>query len=114
MSPMVRRILLLQLHQRIQLLHHQFQLLLALLQIEVSSNGWVFASETSDLGSVEVVGESVVDLARELIEKLGQQLNVDEHDRRVSQFVGDDVEEGFGTESFVLGTCFASFGFQGG
>jgi hypothetical protein len=49
----------------------------------------------------------------DLVEKLVEEFDVDEHGRGVGQFVRNDIEEGFWTEHITLRTCSAAFGLEG-
>lgn len=87
----------------------------------------VLSCKLNDFITVQVVDQSRVNLTRELatssevgsqmhtrqgtdlIEEMVEELNVDEHRRRVSQLVRHDIEEDFGTQHVILRATFAPF-----
>ena len=95
-----------------------FELIFALLQVQMFPNIWVLASESDNLPPIEIIKQPRVDLPRELanverlsevllnseaypthlIEELVQQFDIDEHRRIVSQLVRDDIQERFRTK----------------
>lgn len=56
---------------------------------------------------VEVIQYPGINLPRELVEKLLEQLDIDEHRARIGELVGDDGEERFGTKSLLGGALSA-------
>lgn len=111
---------------------YEFELLLALLQREVLVDRRVLSRKLDDLGPVKVVRHPCVDLARELVEELDKELNlqkavrgrratrgwkgggahIDELHRGMRELVGDNVEEGFGAEGALVRTGLAPSGLE--
>ena len=72
----------------------------------------VFPRETLDLGVAEATAQAGVELAREIVVELGEELDVEEEDGGGGEFVGDDVEEDLGAMVFG-GFGAALFGLEG-
>jgi hypothetical protein len=72
----------------------------------------ILPRKLDDLVAVQVVKQSRVDLPRELIEELVEEFDIDEHGRRIGQFVRHDIQEGFGTERVAFGAGFAPLRFE--
>ena len=98
--------------QRSQLVHRLAQSVSLLLQIEVFTHRGVLPREFHQVLPAQVVDQACVDLAGELVEELREQLDVDEHDGSVGELVGDDIEEGLGTEGLGLGAGLAAASLQ--
>ena len=103
------------------------QFIFPFLQVEMPPNRWILPREARNLCTVEVVHEARIDFSGELatweestysatkdvmgaylVEELIQQLNVDEHGRRVRQLIRHDVEEDLWAEGVTLGASPAS------
>lgn len=72
----------------------------------------VLPRETLDLSLAEAAAQAGVELAREVVVELGEELDVEEEDGGGGEFVGDDVEEDLGAVVFG-GFGAALFGFEG-
>ena len=70
--------------QLFELDHNLLKLKLAFLQVNVLTNSWIFARKVHHVLVRHIKTEARVNFAWKLIEKFGQQLDVDEHDRHVS------------------------------
>jgi len=79
-------------------LSHLLQLVLSSLQVQVPTNLRIFPRKLDDLVAVQVVEQTRVDLPRELVEEVVEELNVDKHGRGVGELIRDNVQERFGTE----------------
>lgn len=87
----------------------------------------VLLRKLDDFVTFQVVNQPRVNLARELvtssevgsrmytrkgtdlIEEMVEKLDVDEHGRRVSKLVRNDIEEDFGTQHVIFRATFATF-----
>ena len=96
----------------VEFVHDQFEFLLSLLEIEVTFDYGVLARKEGELILVTLIDEFGVNLAWKLVEEFGEKFNVDKHDGGIGEFVGDNVEKGFGTKGFALGAKTAAFGFE--
>lgn len=81
--------------QILEFLQNPLEHVLALDDVQMSLDFWIFAREALDIGLAEPTTQSRIELAREVVVEFGQELHVEEEHRRGRQFVGDHIEENF-------------------
>lgn len=69
-------------------------------------NALILARKALDLFAGEAAPETDVELARELVEELGEQLDIEEEDGGRGELGGDDVQEDFGAEDLGVARGF--------
>lgn len=99
-----------QLPDPFDLLKGQLQQLLLADDVEVAADAGIFTGKALDFRIGEMAAESHVQLAGEVVVELREELDVQEEDRRRSEFVGYYIEEDLGAVILVLlrGTLFGS------
>lgn len=99
-----------QLPDPFDLLQGQLEQFLLADDVEMAANAGIFTGKALNFRIGEMAAKSHVQLAREVVVELREKLDVQEEDRRRSEFVGYYVEEDLGAVVLILlrGALFGS------